>query len=45
MNVLVINQCSTNKGDRAVLYFVIRELFRNGANEVHVSAKSIILRS
>lgn len=37
MKVLVINQCSTNKGDRAVLYSVLRELSRNGYNQVTVS--------
>jgi len=40
MRVLVINQCSTNKGDRAVLYFVLRELARNGIKEVTVSASN-----
>jgi polysaccharide pyruvyl transferase WcaK-like protein len=38
MNVLVINQCSTNKGDRAVLYFVLRQLKANGIEQVTVSA-------
>jgi polysaccharide pyruvyl transferase WcaK-like protein len=38
MMVLVINQCSTNKGDRAVLYFVVRELVRNGVEQIIVSA-------
>jgi polysaccharide pyruvyl transferase WcaK-like protein len=38
MNVLVINQCSTNKGDRAVLYFVLRQLKANGVEQVTVSA-------
>ncbi len=40
MNVLVINQCSTNKGDRAVLYFVLRELKANGIDNVTVSASN-----
>jgi polysaccharide pyruvyl transferase WcaK-like protein len=40
MKVLVINQCSTNKGDRAVLYFVLRELKANGVGEVTVSASN-----
>ena len=40
MNVLVINQCSTNKGDRAVLFFVLRELVRNGVDEITVSASN-----
>ncbi len=40
MKALVINQCSTNKGDRAVLFFVLRELARNGINEVTVSASN-----
>lgn len=38
MNVLVINQCSTNKGDRAVLYFVLRQLKAVGMEHVTVSA-------
>jgi polysaccharide pyruvyl transferase WcaK-like protein len=40
MKALVINQCSTNKGDRAVLFFVLRELARNGINQVAVSASN-----
>ncbi|HUU17558.1 MAG TPA: polysaccharide pyruvyl transferase family protein [Sedimentisphaerales bacterium] len=40
MKVLVINQCSTNKGDRAVLFFVLRELAHNGADQVTVSASN-----
>ena len=40
MNVLVINQCSTNKGDRAVLFFVLRELARNGVDQITVSASN-----
>ena len=38
MNVLVINQCSTNKGDRAVLHFVLRQLSAGGIKQVTVSA-------
>jgi len=38
MNVLVFNQCSTNKGDRAVLYFVLRQLKAGGIEQVTVSA-------
>ena len=38
MNVLVINQCSTNKGDRAVLYFVLRQIKACGIEHVTVSA-------
>ena len=40
MKVLVINQCSTNKGDRAVLFFLLRELARNGVDQVTVSASN-----
>jgi len=40
MKALVINQCSTNKGDRAVLFFVLRELARNGIDQVTVSASN-----
>ena len=40
MKALVINQCSTNKGDRAVLFFVLRELARNGINQITVSASN-----
>ena len=40
MNVLVINQCSTNKGDRAVLYFVLRELKANSINNITVSTSN-----
>ncbi len=40
MNVFVINQCSTNKGDRAVLYFVLRELKANGIDYVTISASN-----
>ena len=38
MKVLVINQCSHNKGDRALLYFVLRELDRNNIKDITVSA-------
>lgn len=37
MNVLVINHCSTNKGDKAVLEFVLRELVNNRINNITVS--------
>lgn len=37
MNILVINQCAHNKGDRAVLTFVLQELSRNGIANVTVS--------
>jgi polysaccharide pyruvyl transferase WcaK-like protein len=40
MKVLVINQCSTNKGDRAMLFFVLRELVRNGVGQITVSASN-----
>ena len=40
MKVLVINQCSTNKGDRAVLFFVLRELARNGISHITVSTSN-----
>jgi polysaccharide pyruvyl transferase WcaK-like protein len=40
MKVLVINQCSTNKGDRAVLFFVLRELAHNGIDNITVSASN-----
>jgi colanic acid/amylovoran biosynthesis protein len=40
MNVLIINQCSTNKGDRAVLYFVLRELKAGGIKDITVSASN-----
>lgn len=38
MKVLVINHCSTNKGDKAVLEFVLRELVENGVEDISVSA-------
>ncbi len=37
-SVLVINHYSPNKGDRAVLHVVLRELARNGAHTIVVSA-------
>lgn len=37
MNVLVINQWSTNKGDRAVCYFLLKALADNGITDVTVS--------
>ncbi len=40
MNVLVINQCSTNKGDRAVLYYVLKALKAEGMDNVTVSASN-----
>lgn len=40
MNVLVINQCSTNKGDRAVLYSVLSALKAEGMDNVTVSASN-----
>ena len=40
MKAAILNQCSTNKGDRAVLYAVLRELSRNGYNQVTVSTSS-----
>ena len=40
MRVFIINQCATNKGDRAVLYMVLRELLHNGFNPVTVSTSN-----
>ncbi|MFC1858899.1 polysaccharide pyruvyl transferase family protein [Thermodesulfobacteriota bacterium] len=37
MNVFLINQYSGNKGDRAVLYFIVRELIRKGIDDITVS--------
>ncbi len=37
MRVLVINQCAGNKGDRAIAYFVMRELYRNGITSTVMS--------
>ena len=38
MQILIINQYTTNKGDRAILYFILRELVRIGIRTVTVSA-------
>jgi polysaccharide pyruvyl transferase WcaK-like protein len=38
MDVLVINHYACNKGDRAILYFVTRELAKNKVNSITVSA-------
>jgi polysaccharide pyruvyl transferase WcaK-like protein len=38
MNVLVINHYACNKGDRAILTFIARELHRNGVTKVTISA-------
>ncbi len=40
MKVLVTNQWATNKGDRAVLYFILRELIRNGIKDITVSTSN-----
>ncbi|MEK7754578.1 MAG: polysaccharide pyruvyl transferase family protein [Planctomycetota bacterium] len=37
MNALVLNHCAHNKGDRAVLFFVVRELAGAGVKEIAVS--------
>lgn len=37
MNVLIVNQWSTNKGDRAVCYFLLKALADNGISEITVS--------
>lgn len=37
MNIFVINQYAGNKGDRAVAFFVMRELRRNGMHNVALS--------
>jgi polysaccharide pyruvyl transferase WcaK-like protein len=37
MKVLVLNQYAGNKGDRAVCWFVLRELMRNGVSDIIVS--------
>jgi len=37
MRLLIINQNASNKGDRAVLLFMLRELVRNGIRELTVS--------
>ncbi|MBN1356808.1 polysaccharide pyruvyl transferase family protein [bacterium] len=38
MNVLVINHYSSNKGDRAMLYFLVRELKKGPVESITVSA-------
>lgn len=43
MKVLVINQCATNKGDRAILHFVARELARNKVSEISVATTDRML--
>jgi polysaccharide pyruvyl transferase WcaK-like protein len=35
--IFVVNQCASNKGDRAVLQFLIRELARNGVSDITVA--------
>jgi len=40
MNVLVINHFAPNKGDRAILYLILRELIRNGIESITVSARN-----
>jgi colanic acid/amylovoran biosynthesis protein len=40
MNVMVICHDAANKGDRAVLLFVLRELARNGVDQIAVVATS-----
>ena len=40
MKVLVTNQWATNKGDRAVLHFILRELIRNGIKDITVSTSN-----
>ncbi len=37
MNVMIINQYASNKGDRAVLYFLVRELKRNNVRNICIS--------
>jgi len=39
MKILIINQYANNKGDRAILFFIVRELVRNGilARDICVS--------
>lgn len=39
MNIFIINQYSYNKGDRAVLWSLLRELNLNGVSQVNVSTK------
>lgn len=38
MNVLILGNWSTNKGDRAIVTFLVRELFKRGVSDVCVSA-------
>lgn len=38
MNVLIINHCSTNKGDKAVLEFIFQELATSRIHQITVSA-------
>lgn len=40
MNVLITNQWATNKGDRAVAYFLIRELLRQGIKDITISTSN-----
>jgi len=40
MNVLVINHFAPNKGDRAVLIFILRELSRYGVESITISARN-----
>ncbi len=40
MNVLIINQWSTNKGDRSVAYFLIRELLKAGVEDITISTSN-----
>lgn len=39
MKVLVINHYSANKGDRAILYFIVRELIRHNVQGITVSTQ------
>lgn len=38
MNIFIINHCSTNKGDKAVLEFLLQELAASGVKNITVSA-------
>lgn len=38
MNVFIINHCSTNKGDKAVLEFILQELATSRVHQITVSA-------
>ena len=42
MRVLVANHCSWNKGDRAVLFVLVRELLRNGVEDITVSTANMV---